>query len=123
MLGLVLLGEPERVTPPGVEVRPSGEDEFEPWLDIVLHGFAHPDTQGVPLHGELAREVIAGAGRDFAAAGGIRYIALRDDSARAPPPGGAGRSAGVRPGNSRRAIGWTWASSSESSKPGGTMMQ
>jgi GNAT superfamily N-acetyltransferase len=78
VLGLVLLGEPERVTPPGVEVRPSGEEEFESWLDIVLHGFAHPDTQGVPLHDELAREVIAGAGRDFAAAGGIRYIALRD---------------------------------------------
>ena len=78
VLGLVLPGEPERVTPPGVEVRPSGEEEFESWLDIVLHGFAHPDTQGVPLHDELAREVIMGAGRDFAAAGGIRYIALRD---------------------------------------------
>src|SRR6266487_4250596 len=73
-----LLTEPERVTPPGVEVRPSGEEEFESWLDIVLHGFAHPDVQGVPLHDELPREVITGAGRDFAAAGGIRYIALRD---------------------------------------------
>jgi GNAT superfamily N-acetyltransferase len=78
VLGSVLLGQPERVTPSGVEVRPSGEEEFESWLDIVLHGFAHPDTQGVPLHDELAREVIAGAGRDFAGAGGIRYIALRD---------------------------------------------
>jgi hypothetical protein len=45
VLGLVLPGEPERVTPPGVEVRPSGEEEFESWLDIVLDGFAHPDTQ------------------------------------------------------------------------------
>jgi hypothetical protein len=78
VLGLVLPGEPERLTPPGVEVRPSSEDEFESWLDIVLDGFAHPDTQGVPLHDEFAREVIAGAGRDFTAAGGIRYIALRD---------------------------------------------
>jgi len=78
VLGLVLRGEPERVTPQGVEVRPSGEEEFEAWLDVVLEGFAHPDTQGVPLHDELPREVIAGAGRDFAAAGGIRYIALRD---------------------------------------------
>ena len=78
VLGLVLRGEPERVTPPGVEVRPSGEEEFEAWLDVVLEGFAHPDTQGMPLHDELPREVIAGAGRDFAAAGGIRYIALRD---------------------------------------------
>src|ERR1700722_16581776 len=78
VLGLVLPGEAERVTPAGVEVRPSGEGEFESWLDVVLDGFVHPDTQGVPLHDELAREVIAGAGRDFAAAGGIRYIALRD---------------------------------------------
>ena len=78
VLGLVLRGEPERITPPGVEVRPSGEEEFEAWLDVVLEGFAHPDTQGMPLHDELPREVIAGAGRDFAAAGGIRYIALRD---------------------------------------------
>ena len=78
VLGLVLRGEPERVTPQGVEVRPSGEEEFEAWLDVVLEGFAHPDTQGVPLHDELPREVIAGAGRDFAVAGGIRYIALRD---------------------------------------------
>jgi GNAT superfamily N-acetyltransferase len=78
VLGRVLRGEPERVTPPGVEVRPGGEEEFEAWLDVVLEGFAHPDTQGVPWHDELPREVIAGAGRDFAVAGGIRYIALRD---------------------------------------------
>ena len=78
VLGLVLRGEPGRVTPPGVEVRPSGEEEFQAWLDVVLEGFAHPGTQGVPLHDELPREVIAGAGRDCAAAGGIRYIALRD---------------------------------------------
>jgi GNAT superfamily N-acetyltransferase len=75
--GLVLRGEPARITPPGVEVRPSGEEEFGAWLDVVLEGFAHPGTQGVPLHDELLREVIAGAGRDFAAAGGICCIALR----------------------------------------------
>ena len=78
VLGQVLRGEPERVTPPGIEVRPSAGEEFESWLDIVLHGFAHPDIPGAPLHTELPREVIAGAGRDFVAAGGIRYIALRD---------------------------------------------
>jgi GNAT superfamily N-acetyltransferase len=78
VLGLVLQGEPARVTPPGVEVWPSGEEEFTSWLDIIHVGFAHPDIHGVPLHGELPREVIAGAARDFAAAGGIRYIALCD---------------------------------------------
>src|SRR5258708_35286257 len=44
VLGLVLLGEPERVTPPGVEVRPSGDAEVESWLGLGLHGFAQPHT-------------------------------------------------------------------------------
>jgi hypothetical protein len=78
VLGLVLRGEPERVAPPGVEVRPSGEEEFESWLDVVLDGFAHPDGPGVALHDELPREVLAGAARDFAAVGGIRYIAVHE---------------------------------------------
>jgi GNAT superfamily N-acetyltransferase len=78
VLGRVLRGEPERVMPPGVEVRPSGEEEFQAWLDIVLDGFAHPDTQEAAGHDELPREVMAGAAQDFSAAGGIRYIALRD---------------------------------------------
>jgi hypothetical protein len=117
VLGLVLRGEPERVTPPGVEVRPSGEEEFESWLDIVLHGFAHPDSQfahpasqGVRMHGELVREVIAGAGRDFAAAGGIRYIALRDGviagGARLHMAGGVAQLAGATtaPAHRRRGV-------------------
>ena len=78
VLGLALRGEHERVTPPAVEVRPSGEEEFEAWLDVVSHGFAHPDAPGMAPHDELPREVLARAARDFAAVGGIRYIALRD---------------------------------------------
>ena len=78
VLGRALNGEPGRVTPPGIEVRPSGDDEFEPWLDVVADGFAHPDTHGVPSHEEFPREVIARAERDFAAAGVMRYAALRD---------------------------------------------
>jgi len=78
VLGLAITGERERVTPPGVEVRLSRDDEFELWLDVVTDGFAHPDTQGVPSHEEFPREVIARAERDFAAAGVLRYIALRD---------------------------------------------
>jgi GNAT superfamily N-acetyltransferase len=78
VLGLALLGEPERVTPPGVEVRPSGDDEFEAWLDVVADGVAHPDTQGVPWHEEFPREVYERAERDLAAAGVVRYVALRD---------------------------------------------
>ncbi|MGE5290993.1 MAG: GNAT family N-acetyltransferase [Micromonosporaceae bacterium] len=78
VLGLAIKGEPEQVTPPGVEVRPSGDDEFGPWLDVVADGFAHPDTQGVPSHEEFPREVISNAEHDFAAAGVTRYVALRD---------------------------------------------
>ena len=77
VLGRALTGEPERVMPPGVEVRPSGEEEFEAWLDVVAEGSAHPDTQGVPWHEEFPREMIIGAERDTPAAGAIRYAALR----------------------------------------------
>jgi GNAT superfamily N-acetyltransferase len=78
VLGRALTGEPGRVTPPGVEVRPSGEEEFETWLDVVVQGTAHPDTQGVPWHEEFPREVIIEAERDMAAAGAVRYAALID---------------------------------------------
>jgi hypothetical protein len=78
VLGHVLTGESERVMPPGIEVRPSGEEEFETWLDVVADGSVHPDTQGVPWHEEFSRETIIGAERDSAAAGDVRYAALRD---------------------------------------------
>jgi GNAT superfamily N-acetyltransferase len=78
VLGRALEGEPERVTPPGVEVRPSGDDEFESWLDVVADGVAHADTQGVASHEDFPREVVERAERDFAAAGVMRYVALCD---------------------------------------------
>jgi GNAT superfamily N-acetyltransferase len=78
VLGRALGGESGRVMPAGVEVRPSGEDEFETWLDVVAEGSVHPDTQGVPWHEEFPREMIIAAERDSAAAGDIRYAALRD---------------------------------------------
>jgi GNAT superfamily N-acetyltransferase len=78
VLGVALDGEPERVTAPGVEVRPSGDDELEAWLDVVVEGVAHPDTEGVPSHEAFPREVVERAERDFVAAGITRYVALRD---------------------------------------------
>jgi GNAT superfamily N-acetyltransferase len=78
VLGRALTGEPERVMPPGVEVRPSGAEESGTWLDVVAEGSVHPDTQGVPWHEEFSREAIIGAERDSAAAGDVRYAALRD---------------------------------------------
>jgi hypothetical protein len=35
VLGIALEGKPERVTPPGIEVRLSDDDEFDAWLDVV----------------------------------------------------------------------------------------
>jgi hypothetical protein len=77
VLGRALTGQLERVMPPGIEVRPSGEAEFETWLDVVAEGSVHPDTQGVPWYEEFSREAIIGAERDSAAAGDVRYAALR----------------------------------------------
>jgi GNAT superfamily N-acetyltransferase len=78
VLGRALTGELGRVMTPGVEVRLSGEEESETWLDVVAEGVAHPDTQGVPWHEEFPREMIIGAERDMAEAGVVRYAALRD---------------------------------------------
>ncbi|MGZ6652251.1 MAG: GNAT family N-acetyltransferase [Solirubrobacteraceae bacterium] len=78
VLGRAIDGEPEPVATPGVEVRRSGDEEFQAWHRVIADGFAHPDTQGVPSHEEFPDEIIERAERDLAAAGGVRYIALRD---------------------------------------------
>jgi len=78
VLGRALTGGSQRAVSPGIEVRPSGEEEFETWLDVVAEGSVHPDTQGVPWHEEFSREAIIAAERDSAAAGDRRYAALRD---------------------------------------------
>jgi GNAT superfamily N-acetyltransferase len=78
VLGRVIAPGPEPVMPPGVEVRPSPGAELETWLDVVVDGAAHPDTEGLPWHEEFPREMLENAERDSAAAGVMRYAALRD---------------------------------------------
>lgn len=78
VLGRRLDGSIEQVTPLGIEVRPSGADEFEAWLEVMADASAHPDLQGVPWHEEFPRETYIQATRDMAAAGVTRYAALRD---------------------------------------------
>lgn len=78
VLGRALRDEPERVTPPGIEVRPSGDDEFETWLDVVVDGVGHPDTEGIPTHEDFPTDVVENAERDFVAAGVRPYLALLD---------------------------------------------
>src|SRR4051794_7921423 len=78
VLGRALDGDADHVTPAGITVRGSGDDEFDAWLDVVVDGFAHPDLQGVPSHEDFPREAIESATRDMAAAGCTRYVALCD---------------------------------------------
>ncbi|MFI6655297.1 GNAT family N-acetyltransferase [Streptomyces sp. NPDC050523] len=78
VLGLDLRNGHEGVAPAGIEVRVSRDEEFDVWLDVVADGFAHLDGQGVPSHEAFPREVLANAERDFAAAGVVHYVALRD---------------------------------------------
>jgi ribosomal protein S18 acetylase RimI-like enzyme len=74
VLGRALGSVVEQVAPPGVEVRPSRDDEFDSWVDVVVEASLNPDTQGVPWHEEFPREVLENAERDTA---GIlqRYLA------------------------------------------------
>ena len=68
----------ERTTPAGIEVRPSGDEELDAWIDVVVDAVAHPDAQGVPWHEEFPREILENAERDSAAAGLARYAALHE---------------------------------------------
>jgi GNAT superfamily N-acetyltransferase len=77
VLGRALDRADKRVTPPGIEVRRSGDDELEAWLDVVADAVAVADTQGIPTHEEFPRDVVVNAMRDMAAAGVRRYVGLR----------------------------------------------
>ncbi|MEV6134943.1 GNAT family N-acetyltransferase [Nocardia sp. NPDC051990] len=78
----------------GIEIHDVGHDEFETWVNVVVDGFAAPDTQGVASHEEFAREAIEHAERDLTATSGfVASLALIDGK----PAGGASLrlSAGV----------------------------
>jgi GNAT superfamily N-acetyltransferase len=77
VLGKRLAGA-ERAEVPGVEVRRSGDDEFDAWFDVVADGFEHPDEQGLPWHEAFPRDVLERTEHALAAAGVVRYVALHD---------------------------------------------
>jgi GNAT superfamily N-acetyltransferase len=89
VLGRALGGVVEPVEARGVEVRPSGDDEFDAWLDVVVEASLHPDTQGVPWLEEFPREILQNAERD--AAGLVRRYLARLDGV--PAGGGSMRIA------------------------------
>jgi GNAT superfamily N-acetyltransferase len=78
VLGRALDDTPQRVTPPGIEVRRSGDDEFAQWLAVQADAIAEPDTQGVAWREEFPREVYERTERAGAEAGVLRYAALHD---------------------------------------------
>ena len=79
VLGRGLVPGSGPVTAPGIEVRRSGPDELDAWVELVTDAGVHPDTQGIPME-EFPRDVLERAERDSAAITGIRrYVALRDD--------------------------------------------
>jgi GNAT superfamily N-acetyltransferase len=76
---LALSLEPGRkaVIARGVEVRDSPMSELDQWLDLVVTGFASPDTQGVASYEEFPRDLMDRAMRDLNATSGlVRSIAL-----------------------------------------------
>jgi ribosomal protein S18 acetylase RimI-like enzyme len=75
------LDEPESAVPlPGIDLRPSPDDEYEAWLAVMADAAAHPDTQGLAWHEEFPRAIYEQAMRDGAAAGIRRYAAIREGS-------------------------------------------
>ena len=109
VLGRPITGDAEPVRPPGVEVRPSGDEELDIWLGVVLDAVAHPDTEGLPWPDAFPRGIVENAERDLAAAGARRYLALVDGV----PAGGASMhvmdgiaqfSAGTAPAFRRRGV-------------------
>jgi GNAT superfamily N-acetyltransferase len=79
VLGRTVDPRPVPLSPPGIEVRPSGDGELDLWLDVVVGGFMEPDPVGVSSHEEFARDVIARTVRDLYGAAGVRrYLALCD---------------------------------------------
>ncbi|MEV6333211.1 GNAT family N-acetyltransferase [Nocardia vinacea] len=86
VLGLRL--EPGRQAQPteDIEIRDVGHDEFETWVNVVVDGFATPDTQGVASHEDFPREALERAERDLTATSGfVGSLAMIDGK----PAGGA----------------------------------
>lgn len=70
----------------GVEIREVGPDDFETWVNLLVDGFATPDTQGIASHEDFPREAIERAQHDLTATTGfVGSLALIDGV----PAGGA----------------------------------
>jgi ribosomal protein S18 acetylase RimI-like enzyme len=86
VLGRSLPGDSPAAVPEGIEIAPIEMAEFETWLDVVVTGFATPDTQGVPSHESFPRDVLGQVIRDMVSAGGFTLLLARRGG---EPAGGA----------------------------------
>jgi GNAT superfamily N-acetyltransferase len=78
VLGIAIEDNYDTTLPVGVEIRRSGDEEFDTWLNLMADAVAVPDTQGVPWREEFPRDIYLDAERDAATAGIDRYLALLD---------------------------------------------
>ena len=76
VLGIAIDNRYDVTLPDGIEIRPSGDQELDVWLNVMADAVAVPDTQGVPWREEFPRDTYIEAERDAAAADIRRYIAL-----------------------------------------------
>ncbi|MER7245540.1 GNAT family N-acetyltransferase [Kribbella sp. NPDC000426] len=91
VLGIAVADKYDVTLPDSIEVRPSGDDELDLWLNLMADAVAVPDTQGVPWREEFPRDTYIEAERDAAAADIARYVAVLNGEI----AGGAGlRTAG-----------------------------
>jgi GNAT superfamily N-acetyltransferase len=82
VLGLELGPTHARPDPAGVSTRIASEAEFDTWFDVVVTGFAHPDTQGVASAESFDTEILRRTIGDFARAASLTwYLAELDGHA------------------------------------------
>jgi GNAT superfamily N-acetyltransferase len=78
VLGLHLPAGLRNVQPSAeVAVSPTAEDEWPYWLDVVVSGFAAPDSQGVPSSESFPRRELEQAMTDMAAIDGFAFYLAR----------------------------------------------
>jgi GNAT superfamily N-acetyltransferase len=78
VLGRRLPTDPAPVPPEGLVVSECAAAERAAWLDLVVTGFASPDTQGVPSHESFPRDELERVMADMAEAEGfVCYFARR----------------------------------------------
>jgi GNAT superfamily N-acetyltransferase len=86
VLGIAVDEQYDVVVPDAIEIRRSGDDELDSWLEMMADAVGVPDTQGVPWREDFPRDTYIEAERDAAAADITRYVALLNGNT----AGGAG---------------------------------